>query len=140
MATRIDLFDRRAVRRQRERAAARLPSHDFLFREAAARLVERLEEVRRTFPKALDVGAHGGIVAEALQGRGGITALIETDLSEALARRGRGLRVVADEELLPFAPASFDLVLSCLGLHWVNDLPGTLLQLRHVLKPDGLLL
>jgi NADH dehydrogenase [ubiquinone] 1 alpha subcomplex assembly factor 5 len=140
MATRIDLFDRGAVRRQRERAAGALPSHDFLFREAAARLAERLDEVRRTFPTALDLAAHGGILAEALQGRGGIETLVETDLAEGLARRGRGLRVVADEELLPFAPGSFDLILSCLSLHWVNDLPGALLQLRHALKPDGLLL
>jgi SAM-dependent methyltransferase len=140
MATRIDLFDRRAVRRQRERMAAALPSHDFLFREAAARLAERLDEVRRTFPVALDLGGHGGILAAALQGRGGIEMLIETDLAEGLVRRGRGLRVVADEELLPFAPGSFDLILSCLSLHWVNDLPGALLQLRHALKPDGLLL
>jgi NADH dehydrogenase [ubiquinone] 1 alpha subcomplex assembly factor 5 len=140
MATRIDLFDRRAVRRQRERAAASLPSHDFLFREAAARLVERLDEVRRTFPTALDLGSHGGFVAEALQGRGGIETLVETDLSLAMARRAGGPRAVADEEALPFAPGSFDLVMSALSLHWVNDLPGTLLQLRHALRPDGLLL
>jgi NADH dehydrogenase [ubiquinone] 1 alpha subcomplex assembly factor 5 len=140
MATRIDLFDRRAVRRQRERAAATLPAHDFLFREAAARLVERLDEVRRTFSMALDLGGHGGVLGEALRGHGGIATLVETDLALALARRGRALRVVADEEFLPFAPGTFDLVLSCLSLHWANDLPGALLQLRHALKPDGLLL
>src|SRR5690606_2324136 len=47
--------------------------------------------------------------------------------------------VVADEEVLPFADQSFDLVLSVLSLHWVNDLPGTLLQSARALKPDGLL-
>src|SRR5262249_3487185 len=121
MATRIDLFDRRAVRRQRERAAATLPAHDFLFREAASRLVERLDEVRRSFPMALDLGGHGGVLAAALQGRGRIATLVETDLSLALARRANGLAVVADEEALPFAPGAFDLALSCLSLHWVND-------------------
>jgi SAM-dependent methyltransferase len=140
MTGRIDLFDRAAVRRQRERVAATLPAHDFQFREAASRLVERLDEVRRSFPLALDLGAHGGVLAEALQGRGGIETLVESDLSFAMACRGAGLRVVADEEFLPFKPAGFDLVLSCLSLHWVNDLPGTMLQLRHALKPDGLLL
>lgn len=140
MATRIDLFDRRAVRRQRERAAASLSAHDFLFREATTRLVERLDEVRRSFPLALDLGSHGGFVAAALQGRGGVTTLVETDLSPALARHGSGARLVADEEMLPFGAATFDLVLSCLSLHWVNDLPGALLQLRYALKPDGLLL
>ena len=52
----------------------------------------------------------------------------------------RALRLAADEEALPFAPGCFDLVLSCLSLHWVNDLPGTLVQIRRSLKPDGLLL
>ena len=51
-----------------------------------------------------------------------------------------GLAVAADEEFLPFAPASFDLVVASLSLHWVNDLPGALIQLRHALRPDGLLL
>ena len=48
--------------------------------------------------------------------------------------------MAADEEFLPFAPASFDLVVASLSLHWVNDLPGALIQLRQVLRPDGLLL
>ena len=48
--------------------------------------------------------------------------------------------VVAEEEALPFAPESFDLVLSLLNLHWVGDLPGALLQIRRALKPDGLFL
>jgi SAM-dependent methyltransferase len=55
-------------------------------------------------------------------------------------RRGNGRStLVADEELLPFAPGSFDLVISDLSLHWVNDLPGCLL-VRQCLKPDGLFL
>ena len=48
--------------------------------------------------------------------------------------------LAADEEFLPFAPASFDLVISAVSLHWVNDLPGALLQIRQALKPDGLFL
>jgi SAM-dependent methyltransferase len=137
---RIDIFDRGAVRRHRERAARTIGRHDFLFREAAARLAERLDEIRRTFPRALDLGGHGGVLAEALAGRSGIETMVQTDLSLALARRGAALRVVADEEFLPFAPGAFDLVASCLSLHWVNDLPGALIQLRHALRPDGLLL
>ena len=51
-----------------------------------------------------------------------------------------GLRIAADEEWLPFAPASLDLVVSGHGLHFVNDLPGALAQIRAALKPDGLFL
>ena len=46
----------------------------------------------------------------------------------------------ADEEYLPYLPGSLDLVLSNLSLHWVNDLPGCLAQIKHCLKPDGLFL
>jgi SAM-dependent methyltransferase len=49
-----------------------------------------------------------------------------------------GLRVVLDEERLPFAPGSFDLAVSTLGLHWTNDVIGALIQVRRALKPDGL--
>jgi NADH dehydrogenase [ubiquinone] 1 alpha subcomplex assembly factor 5 len=57
-----------------------------------------------------------------------------------MAARNDGLRVAADEESLPFATASFDLIVASLSLHWINDLPGALLQLRQALRPDGLLL
>jgi NADH dehydrogenase [ubiquinone] 1 alpha subcomplex assembly factor 5 len=143
MSDSMNVFDRRLVRRHRERAAANLESHDFLFREAAERLADRLDDVTRRFPRTLDLGCHGGEIDAVLRGRGGIKTLIQCDLSTAMARRaaanGRAT-LVADEELLPFAPESFDLVISNLSLHWVNDLPGCLLQIRQCLKPDGLLL
>ena len=47
---------------------------------------------------------------------------------------------MADEEALPFAARKFDLVMSAMSLHWVNDLPGTLIQVARILKPDGLFL
>jgi SAM-dependent methyltransferase len=57
-----------------------------------------------------------------------------------MAAGAGGLAVAADEEFLPFAPGSFDLVVANLSLHWVNDLPGALIQLRMALRPDGLFL
>jgi SAM-dependent methyltransferase len=56
------------------------------------------------------------------------------------ARRAPAPNLVCDAEALPFRSHAFDLVLSNLLLHWTNDLPGALLQLRHALKPGGLLL
>ena len=144
------VFDRRAVRAHRERAARRFADHDFLFREAAERLAERLDDVARVFPRALDLGARTGVLAPLLSSRAGIETLIHCDLSPAMMRAARarpcakeGPRravVVADEEFLPFAEGSFDLIVSCLSLHWTNDLPGALLQARRALKPDGLFL
>ena len=137
------IFDRALVRKHRDRAAPLFAAHDFLLREVAERLADRLDDVTRRFPMALDLGCHTGEIAATLGGRGGIETLVQCDLSPEMAtraaKRGRPT-LVADEEWLPFAPASFDLVISCLSLHWVNDLPGTLVQIRRALKPDGLFL
>ena len=135
----ITVFDPKTVRLHRDRAARAPGQADFLAREAAERLAERLEEVSRRFPLALDLGCRNGLMAEALQGRGGIETLISADPSPAFAVLGPRPSLALEPEVLPFAPASFDLVLSALSLHWVNDLPGALLQLRQALKPDGLL-
>ncbi|HJS32154.1 MAG TPA: methyltransferase domain-containing protein [Alphaproteobacteria bacterium] len=137
------VFDRRVVRLHLARAARVFADHDFLFREAAGRLAERLDDVRRTFPVALAHGGHGGVLVDALADRSDIATLVESDLSPEVARRACARSrirriVVADEEFLPFGEASFDLVLSCLSLHWTNDLPGALVQIRRALKPDGL--
>ena len=117
-----------------------LGQHDFLFREVTERLLDRLDDTTRRFPAALDLGCHAGELGRALNGRGGIDLLVQADLSPAMARRAGRLTVTVDEEALPFAEASFDVILSNLSLHWVNDLPGALLQARRALKPDGLFL
>ncbi len=143
MAETMTVFNRRAVRRHRDRAAANLAPHDFLFAETAERLVDRLDDVKRAFPLALDAGCHGGELSRALQGRGGVETLVAADLSPNMAKlagQTGAPTLAADEEALPFAAASFDLVLSNLSLHWVNDLPGALVQIRQALKPDGLVL
>lgn len=137
------VFDRRLVRRHRDRAASGFAEHDFLFRHTADALIDRLTDVTRPFPRVLDVGCHGGELADALQRRPDLEQLVQCDLSPAMAERAAGTghaAVAADEEFLPFAESTFDLVVSNLSLHWVNDLPGALIQIRRVLKPDGLFL
>jgi len=133
----LHVFDRAAVRRHRDRAAASLPLVADILRDAAERLLDRLDDTTRRFTAALDVGGRG-VVAPLLQARG-IPALA-CDLSPALAARAGAPAVAADEEWLPFAAGSFDLIVASLSLHWVNDLPGALIQLRQALRPDGLLL
>lgn len=140
MADAITVFDRRVVRGRRDRAAGGLGRHDFLYREIGERLVDRLDDVRRDFPLALDLGCHSGTLARTIGGRGGIETLVSCDLSPRMAEAAPAPALAGDEEALPFARASFDLVLSSLSLHWVNDLPGALTQVRLALKPDGLFL
>ncbi|MCE2510862.1 MAG: methyltransferase domain-containing protein [Alphaproteobacteria bacterium] len=139
------LFDRALVRRHRDRAADAFDGHDFLFREVAERLVDRLDDVRRDFPEVLDLGCHTGYLASLLQQRRGTLRVVTGDLSPSMTKRAAGQcgkppSVAMDEEFLPFKERSFDLVLSCLSLHWVNDLPGALVQIRRCLKPGGLFL
>lgn len=134
------VFDRAVLRRRRDRAARDWDRQAFLKREIAERLVERLDDVCRDFALALDLGCHGDEVASALGRRTAVAHLVRSDLGLAFARGSGGPAVVADEEALPFAPRSFDLVLSAMSLHWVNDLPGTLIQIGRILKPDGLFL
>ena len=133
------IFDRRRVRRHRDRAAAHAGEHDFLLQAMAERIADRLADFGRVFPLALDLGAHHGVLAEHLQGKG-VKTLVQSDVSARMIGRTKDYACVADEEFLPFAANSFDLVVSAGSLHWVNDLPGALIQIRQVLKPGGLLL
>lgn len=138
MNTSPKLFDRRLLLQRRQRARA-LGAEDFLLARAAEDLAERLQAVKRRFPLALDLATPGENIARALVSNGQIGQLIVSELF-ADKRDGAAPRTAASEEALPFAEASFDLVVSALALHWTNDLPGTLVQIRRALKPDGLLL
>jgi SAM-dependent methyltransferase len=137
------LFDRALHRLRLDRAAPGYGAADFLKRRAAGDAVERLETIMRSFPLAVDLGARNGAFAAALaqsDAQAKVGALIETDLSARMLAGRTGMRVQADEECLPFADESLDLVVSTLALHWTNDLVGALIQIRNALKPDGLFL
>ncbi len=136
------LFDRALHRRRLDRAARDYDTADFLRQRAALDVIDRLETVTRDFPLAAELGARtgtfAGTLAESPVAAAKVGALIEADLSLSMLGGRSGARVVADEERLPFAPGSLDLVVSILALHWTNDLPGALVQIRRALKPDGL--
>jgi SAM-dependent methyltransferase len=135
------LFDRDLHRRRLDRAAKGYGRAGFLKARAAEDAVMRLEAIMRSFATAVDLGARDGAFARALRqspARERIGRLIETDLSLPMLAGREGVRLQADEERLPFADASLDLVVSTLALHWTNDLPGALIQIRRALKPDGL--
>ncbi len=131
------VFDRRAVRLHRDRAAARVHLVQDLLRDAAERLIDRLDDTKQRFTEALDVGGRG-VVAPLLRARG--LDVVSCDLSPRMAGVNGGRTVAADEERLPFAAHSFDVAVASLSLHAVNDLPGALIQLRLALRPGGLLL
>ena len=131
------VFDRSLLLRRRHRARA-LGAATFLIDGVAADLGERLAAVLRRFAVAVDLGSPSGAVRHALSGL--VDTLVAVGTAVDDVGDHAGLRVVADEEALPFADASLDLVVSALALQSVNDLPGTLVQARRALKPDGYLL
>jgi SAM-dependent methyltransferase len=128
-------FEPRLVRQRKRRARAGFAAAAFLHQRVVEDLCDRLEAIPRPFPRALALGG-GGLFSAELARRPELTAricaVIEADIASGA--------VILDPEHLPFAPQSFDLIVSPLALHTVNDLPGALIQLRHALKPDGLLL
>ncbi len=135
-------FDARRRRRHRARAAAGFAAHDFLIRATAPALLERLDIVRRDFPRALDVDGRQGLLSrllgEMLPGR--VAEVITCEPAAAWVTGAPGPALAAAAEALPLADASVDLVVSHLGLHWANAPDRVLVELRRVLRPDGLLL
>jgi NADH dehydrogenase [ubiquinone] 1 alpha subcomplex assembly factor 5 len=120
-----------------------------------------LQDVKRHFPKVLDFGANSCNIAKALTRENPdpdpatpvsprlstkMSELIAADSSSAMLYRDADLpfndhmritrHVLSDQESLPFESGSFDMVMSSLSMHWINDLPGVLAQINRVLKPD----
>ena len=134
------LFDR-ALLAQRHRRACALGPVTFLMDRVAEDMAERLSAVRRTFAVAVDLATPTDAVRRAVLDAGGVGRIIAAAPTAASALNDARMPVVvADAERLPFRDASLDLVVSGLALQFVNDLPGTLVQIRRALKPDGLFL
>ncbi|WFD24767.1 hypothetical protein MEQU1_003471 [Malassezia equina] len=163
------IFDREAKRMQRSRAAVRRPvnesgtayldeSHrgkvsrvtDYVRDMGAMSLAERLQDIKRKFPVIVELGAGAGHLRHHLDANSaGLEKLIMCDMSEEMLYRDAHLdeqfpykieRQVIDEEWLPFEENSLDCVIAPGSLHWTNDLPGALIQIQRVLKPDGVFL
>src|SRR6185437_11241904 len=129
------LFDRPLIARRLNRALAATPA-DFLLRRVVDDLEERLALIKREFADALDLGAPGPHAAAALKAAR-VTRIAPTAASLGAGRfDGR----IGDPGQTPIGEAAFDLVVSLLALHAIDDLPGALIQIRRALKPDGLLI
>jgi NADH dehydrogenase [ubiquinone] 1 alpha subcomplex assembly factor 5 len=135
----LTLFDRRAWRLHRDRAA-RQGCVEFLHTEIADRLVERFDSIEQQVRQVLDLGAHHGALSRTFGCRPGIERVVAVDPSTGFLGPLTGMRVAADPDLIPFQDGSFDLAVSALALHWAGDLPGALVQIRRVLRPGGLFL
>ena len=133
------IFDRTQLRHRQQRALRSASDH-FLLARAAEDLIDRLSPVRREFSSVLDLGTPLPDAATKLRQALPAATLLRAASFEAAVGHGDWLGIVADEEALPVRPEQFDLAVSLLALHAVNDLPGAMVQIRRALKPDGLFL
>ena len=132
------LFDRALLRRRRARFAHEVRAREFLIAHVAREIAERVEIMLRTFPLALDLGAYHGLLGRTVARLSSVGEMVYAESVLAYAELCPRPALVCDEDLLPFKDASFNLIVSGLALHRVNDLPGALVQIRRALKPDGL--
>jgi NADH dehydrogenase [ubiquinone] 1 alpha subcomplex assembly factor 5 len=135
------LFDRSLVKARRNRVAHMYAASARLKERITNDLIFRLSVFDRPFHHIVDLGGHTGQLVNRLLKIFQDAQIISTDISEAMTLQSSSpLKIVLSEEMLPFAPASLDLVISALSLHWVNDFPGMLSQVHSALKPNGLFL
>jgi SAM-dependent methyltransferase len=133
------LFDRNLLRKRRDRFAGIIHKYDFMVQRAFDDICDRVESVTRNFESALIISG-GSSVQTMVKNRlvpKKIDWWVQSDLSAKIASGLTTRALALDEERLPFSDNSVDLVLAPLGLHWTNDLPGTLVQINAALKPDG---
>jgi SAM-dependent methyltransferase len=135
------LFDRALLDSRLDRAIrarAENPGADFLLTRAVQDMSDRLASIRREFAVALDFATPAADAAAPLAARAGLVFR----LARTRASLGAGdfLGLVGDPEHAPFGENRFDLVVSLLALQHIDDLPGALIQIRDMLRPDGLLL
>ncbi|CAG8468143.1 22600_t:CDS:10 [Gigaspora rosea] len=143
------VFDRKAKKLQRNRAALDIETSkqvDYLKDEVAHRLVDRLLDIKRNYDTIVDLGCGCGHIVKYMD-HDISKKLVMCDMSEKMLERDKNIkydveveRIVVDEESLPFEENSLEAVISNLSLHWVNDLPGTMIQIQRSLKPDGVFL
>ena len=131
-----EVFSRQRRRIVRDRAYTRAAGKDFFSQIMAEEVLERLDVVSRTFQRALIIGLPANGLRTELEARGMTVVLADSSFRLIHALGG----VVCDDDRLPFADHSFDLVISIGSLDTINDLPGALVLIRRILVPDGLML
>jgi NADH dehydrogenase [ubiquinone] 1 alpha subcomplex assembly factor 5 len=124
----MQIFDRLHLNHTHTRSRALYADHDIIIRAVWDQIIDRLHDIKRSFQNVLVLGPRGA--DDMCQ-----TLKIAKKIEQVTI-----LQAISDAEILPYEPAHFDLILSAFDLHTINDLPGIMIQIRTLLKPDGVLL
>eukprot|EP00760_Papus_ankaliazontas_P008030 PhM_4_TR13648/c0_g1_i2/m.32316/K18162/NDUFAF5; NADH dehydrogenase [ubiquinone] 1 alpha subcomplex assembly factor 5 len=148
------IFDRvqKRLHRGRPMDMERMTLHKTL----ADQMLERTNFIKGETPVVLEIGAHCGwfldrfLEHEKLKG---VQQYIQCDISadrlnqnydhiqHKLPQNIEFVQMECDEELsIPVPEKSVDMVVSCLSMHWVNNLEQAMINIRKVLKHDGFMI
>ncbi len=130
------IFDPQRRAAMRGQAGYRNAQDLFLWQRIADELRDRLAIVSRDFKNALIIGPLSAWSETIMGDRTMQTDKVALHPSE----QGHDTGLIDGEDTLPFEPNSYDLIITAGTLDSVNDLPGSLFQMRRCLRPDGLLL
>lgn len=141
------IFDRNAKKLQKERAAIDpdVGLFDYIKEEVGYRLADRIFDIKREFKRAADIGCNRGFISRHVLAQS-VSHLTLCDISPTMLKQAMGtpgveiVKMEMDEEQWKFPENTFDIVLSSLCLHWVNDLPGCLEKIQYSMKPDAVLI
>uniref|UniRef100_A0AC34G4G3 Methyltransferase type 11 domain-containing protein n=1 Tax=Panagrolaimus sp. ES5 TaxID=591445 RepID=A0AC34G4G3_9BILA len=142
----MKIFDRKTKLKQRNWAAAQ-PDFDvcqYVKDETGYRVADKVFDLTKFNDVVLDLGCGAGHIGQHLI-KENVGVLIQCDMSEGMIRKSKGatedeiptLRVIGDEEKVPFKSQSIDLIVTSLSAHWINDLPGWFQRCFNILRPDG---
>jgi len=135
------IFDPQLLIARKLRALTQGPAGaDFLMQRMAEDLGERLSTVERRFERAAAIFSLTPDAARVVAASGKAATVLRVEADQRLLGDDEFEGVLAEPEIVPLEPESIDLAVSLLTMHEVNDLPGLLVQIRRVLKPDGLFL
>jgi len=133
------IFNREQLKHNFARYAQKIHMNDFFANYSAELLIEKLSLTNLKFRKVLNLVARSNIFYDFLRNRDPNVEILETNISkEFLAYSKHKDKLCMDEENISLPENSFDLVISCQSLHLVNDLVGSFIQIRKILKDKGL--
>jgi NADH dehydrogenase [ubiquinone] 1 alpha subcomplex assembly factor 5 len=126
------------LRLHRNRAADNASEYDFLVNYSASIIYSKLEDLKQKPKNILELGARKGSLSKLLLNEYPHSNIITCEIAEnAIRQNPAHIRITVSEEELCFKDNSFDLILSSLNFHWINDVPKFLLRIRNILSNEG---